>query len=147
MPSYSTLPWSMATDFIHHGACCRSGGRGELTPTANGMTQAMVNQHAEGVRIGVEPLATWRGAHPFWLSIFSRASRLTEPSCHLMLVESPTWYAVVPSVPAAKLVAVDEPTHRVPVTAAGVIPAPPHGTRTRFSSLDGKRAFGNANWC
>jgi len=63
-----------------------------------------------------------------------------------MLVESPTWYAVVPSVPAAKLVAVDEPTHRVPVAAAGVIPAPPHATRTRFSRLDGVRAFGNANW-
>lgn len=64
-----------------------------------------------------------------------------------MLVESPTWYAVVPSVPAAKLVAVDEPTHRDPVTAAGAIPAPPHATRTRFNSLDGVRAFGNANWC
>jgi hypothetical protein len=62
-----------------------------------------------------------RQTHPFWLSSFCRASRLTLPSCHLMLVESPTWYAVVPSVVAAAAAPADEPTQRAPV-AAGAIP-------------------------
>jgi len=31
--------------------------------------------------------------HPFWFMAFSLVAESTEPSCHLMLVESPTLYA------------------------------------------------------
>jgi len=42
--------------------------------------------------------------HPFWFMAFSLVAESTEPSCHLMLVESPTLYASTSTEAGADIV-------------------------------------------
>ena len=42
--------------------------------------------------------------HPFWFMAFSLVAESTEPSCHLMLVESPTLYASTSTEAGADMV-------------------------------------------